>query len=177
MNRISNSPRVRTVVAGAGFLLNNEMDDFSAKPGVANQFGALGGDANAIAPGKRMLSSMSPTILLHDGEVDAVLGTPGGTTIFTTVYEVICDMVDFGLSARQAASAPRFHHQPLADRPNGIFQTPSHPLASSVISELTERGYAIEDLEIGDIEVVFRRGESIEVGADDRMRGEARLLH
>jgi gamma-glutamyltranspeptidase/glutathione hydrolase len=106
----------RVVVRGAGFLMNNEMDDFSIKPGVPNLYGLVGSDANAIAPGKRMLSSMAPTIVLKNGELFLVVGTPGGATIITTVAQVIIDMIDFGMSLRDAVSAPRFHHQWLPDR-------------------------------------------------------------
>lgn len=166
----------RVVVEGAGFLLNNEMDDFSAKPGATNNFGALGGDANAIEPGKRMLSSMSPTILLHDGEVSVVIGTPGGTTIFTGVFQAINDMFDFGSSPEEAASAPRFHHQPRPDALYTVYQTPSHPLDDDVITELTRMGYIVEDWEIGDMQIVSRQGGSVVVGSDDRMRGVGRVL-
>ncbi|HEX3768908.1 MAG TPA: gamma-glutamyltransferase, partial [Puia sp.] len=105
----------RTVVAGAGFLLNNEMDDFSSKPGVPNMYGAIGGDANAIAPGKRMLSSMTPTIVLFRGKPFLVLGTPGGTTITTSVFQTLMDIIEFGMSASDAVNKPKFHHQWLPD--------------------------------------------------------------
>jgi gamma-glutamyltranspeptidase / glutathione hydrolase len=98
-------------VGGAGFLLNNEMDDFSIKPGVPNQFGLLGGDANAIEPGKRMLSSMTPTIVSQNGELRMVLGTPGGSTIITTVFLVFINVAEYGMNIQQAVAAPRFHHQ------------------------------------------------------------------
>jgi gamma-glutamyltranspeptidase/glutathione hydrolase len=98
-------------VDGAGFLLNNEMDDFSAKPGVPNMFGALGNIANEIQPGKRMLSSMTPTIVTKDGKPFMVIGTPGGTTIITTVMQVICNVIDFEMNIQQAIDAPRIHHQ------------------------------------------------------------------
>lgn len=103
------------VVAGAGFLLNNEMDDFSAKPGVPNQFGLVGGRANAIAPGKRMLSSMTPTIVLRDGELRLVLGAPGGGRIITAVLQVLLGVVDHGMGLELAVRAPRIHHQWLPD--------------------------------------------------------------
>ena len=106
----------RTVVGGAGFLLNNEMDDFSAKPGSPNMFGAVGGKANAIAPGKRMPSSMAPTIVLKNGKPYLVVGTPGGTTIPTSVYQNILNIIDFGLSTEDAVNRPKFHHQWLPDR-------------------------------------------------------------
>ncbi|MBS1736949.1 MAG: gamma-glutamyltransferase [Bacteroidetes bacterium] len=106
----------RTVVAGAGFLLNNEMDDFSVKPGVPNMYGAVGQEANAVQPGKRMLSSMTPTIVLKDNKPFIVLGTPGGTTITTSVYQTIVDMLDFKMSAIDAVNKPKFHHQWLPDQ-------------------------------------------------------------
>lgn len=105
----------KTVVGGAGFLLNNEMDDFSSKPGVPNMFGAIGGEANAIAPGKRMLSSMTPSLVLKDGRPYLVIGTPGGTTIPTSVYQGIVNVIDFGMNAADAINKPKFHHQWLPD--------------------------------------------------------------
>ncbi len=105
----------RTVVTGAGFLLNNEMDDFSVKPGVPNMYGALGAEANAIAPGKRMLSSMTPTIVLKNGKPYLVVGTPGGTTIPTSVIQSIVNIVDFKMTPEDAVNKPKFHHQWLPD--------------------------------------------------------------
>ncbi len=105
----------RTVVGGAGFLLNNEMDDFSVKPGVPNMYGAVGGEANAIAPGKRMLSSMTPSLLLKNKKPYVVVGTPGGTTIPTSVYQAIVNIVDFNMNANDAVNQPKFHHQWLPD--------------------------------------------------------------
>ncbi|MES2373566.1 MAG: gamma-glutamyltransferase [Bacteroidota bacterium] len=105
----------RTVVGGAGFLLNNEMDDFSAKPGVPNMYGAYGGEANSIVPGKRMLSSMTPTLLLKNHKPYVVIGTPGGTTIPTSVYQAIVNLVDFNMNADDAVNKPKFHHQWLPD--------------------------------------------------------------
>ncbi|MBK8089697.1 MAG: gamma-glutamyltransferase [Chitinophagaceae bacterium] len=101
----------RTVVGGAGFLLNNEMDDFSIKPGVPNMYGALGTEANAIAPNKRMLSSMTPTIVLKDGKPYLVIGTPGGTTIPTQVYQMLVNVLEFNMSTEDAVWKPKFHHQ------------------------------------------------------------------
>ena len=106
----------KIVVAGAGFLLNNEMDDFSAKENAPNAYGLLGGEANSIAPGKRMLSSMSPTILLWDGAPHVVTGSPGGSTIITTVLQVIVNGVDHRMGLAQAVGQPRFHHQWQPDR-------------------------------------------------------------
>ena len=105
----------RTVVTGAGFLLNNEMDDFSVKPGVPNMYGAVGNEKNAIAPGKRMLSSMTPTIVLKNGKPYIVVGTPGGTTIPTSVYQALVNMLEFGMDADDAVNKPKFHHQWLPD--------------------------------------------------------------
>ncbi len=104
-----------TVAGKAGFLLNNEMDDFSIKPGVPNMFGAVGGTANAIAPHKRMLSSMTPTIVLKDGKPYLIVGTPGGTTIPTSVFQTIVNITDFHLSPEDAVNKPKFHHQWLPD--------------------------------------------------------------
>jgi len=103
------------VVAGAGFLLNNEMDDFSAKPGVPNAYGLTGGDANRIEPGKRMLSSMAPTIVKRDGKNMLVTGSPGGARIITTVLQVLMNVIDHGLNIQSAVAAPRIHHQWLPD--------------------------------------------------------------
>lgn len=105
----------KTIVTGAGFLLNNEMDDFSVKPGVPNMYGAVGNDKNAIAPGKRMLSSMTPTIILKNNKPFIVVGTPGGTTIPTSVFQSIVNMVDYNMSPADAVNKPKFHHQWVPD--------------------------------------------------------------
>jgi gamma-glutamyltranspeptidase/glutathione hydrolase len=103
-------------VTGAGFLLNNEMDDFAATPGMPNQFGLVQGEENRVEPGKRMLSSMSPTILLDaTGRLKLVTGSPGGPTIITTVAQIISNIVDFGMDLGSATAAPRLHHQHLPD--------------------------------------------------------------
>lgn len=112
---LNNSYGSKTVIGGAGFFLNDEMDDFSIKPGVPNMFGAIGGDANAIAPGKRMLSSMTPTIVLKDNQPYIIVGTPGGTTIPTSVFQTLVNIIDFGLSTEDAIYKPKFHHQWLPD--------------------------------------------------------------
>ncbi|MCZ2101339.1 MAG: gamma-glutamyltransferase [Chitinophagales bacterium] len=104
-----------TVVAGAGFLLNNEMDDFSVKPGTPNMYGLIGAEANKIEPNKRMLSSMTPTIILKDNALKMVVGTPGGSTIITSVLQTIINVLDFKMDIHQAIQAPRFHHQWLPD--------------------------------------------------------------
>ncbi len=108
---LNNSYGSKTVVGGAGFLMNDEMDDFSAKPGVPNMYGAIGGEANAIAPGKRMLSSMTPTLVLQNNKPFLVIGTPGGTTIPTSVFQTIVNVIDFSMSTEDAVNKPKFHHQ------------------------------------------------------------------
>ncbi|WP_132054036.1 gamma-glutamyltransferase [Pseudocnuella soli] len=128
----------KTVVGGAGFLLNDEMDDFSIKPGVPNMYGAIGGEANAIAPGKRMLSSMTPTLVLKDGKPYLVIGTPGGTTIPTSVFQTIINIIDFGLDAARAVNEPKFHHQWLPDE---IAVEPTVP--QSLLAALKNMGYTI----------------------------------
>ena len=115
---LNNSYGSKTVVGGAGFLLNDEMDDFSVKPGVPNMYGAVGGEANAIKPGKRMLSSMTPTIVLKDDMPYLVMGTPGGTTICTSVFQTIVNIIDFNMSTEDAVWKPKFHHQWLPDEVN-----------------------------------------------------------
>src|SRR6201999_1673415 len=105
---LNNSYGSKTVVGGAGFFLNDEMDDFSVKPGVANMYGAVGGDANAIVPGKRMLSSMTPTIVLKNNKPYLVVGTPGGTTIPTSVFQTLVDILEFDIPAIAAVNKPKF---------------------------------------------------------------------
>lgn len=112
---LNNSYGSRTVIGGAGFFLNDEMDDFSIKPGVPNMYGAIGGEANAIMPGKRMLSSMTPTIVLKDNKPYIVVGTPGGTTIPTQVFQTLVNILEFNMSAEDAVYKPKFHHQWLPD--------------------------------------------------------------
>ena len=104
------------IVAGeSGILLNNQMDDFSAKPGVPNVYGLVGGDANAVGPNKRPLSSMSPTIVVKDGKTWLVTGSPGGSRIITTVLQMVVNSIDYGMNVAEATNAPRFHHQWLPD--------------------------------------------------------------
>ena len=112
---LNNSYGSKTVVGGAGFILNDEMDDFSVKPGVPNMYGAIGGEANAIMPGKRMLSSMTPTLVLKDESPYLIVGTPGGTTIPTSVFQTIVNILEFNMSTEDAVWKPKFHHQWLPD--------------------------------------------------------------
>jgi gamma-glutamyltranspeptidase/glutathione hydrolase len=133
------------VVEGAGFLLNNEMDDFSGKPGVMNQFGLLGTEANSIQPEKRMLSSMTPTIILQDGKPYIVVGSPGGSTIITVVLQVILNCIDFDMNIREAIEAPRIHHQWMPDSLYYERSAIGESLTVEVKNELTAMGYAIVD--------------------------------
>jgi gamma-glutamyltranspeptidase / glutathione hydrolase len=160
------------VAEGTGFLLNNEMDDFSAKPGVPNQFGLVGGDANAIAPHKRMLSSMTPTIVLKDGQLRWVLGAPGGGRIITGVTQVLLNVVDHGMSLEQAVRAPRIHHQWLPD------EITWEPLAlpPDVREALAKKGhtFAQRPRGIAQVHAVELRRDGTRVGvADHRGAGAA----
>ena len=128
----------KTVVAGAGFLLNNEMDDFSTKPGVPNMFGALGGEANAIAPGKRMLSSMTPTLVTVNNKAYLTIGSPGGTTIPNQIYEGLINMIDFKMSLKQSIDASRFHHQWIPDQLQVEADFPD-----ATIQALKKQGYKV----------------------------------
>ncbi|MDJ0910605.1 MAG: gamma-glutamyltransferase [Woeseiaceae bacterium] len=164
------------IVEGAGFLLNDEMDDFSVKPGVPNAFGVVGSEANAIAPGKRMLSSMSPTILIEDGEIELVVGTPGGSTIFTSVFQTIVNIYDFGMTPLDAVGASRFHHQLLP--PDEITYSPNVPLPEETISGLTDMGYrpVPHGYPFGDVQAILRAEESWDAASDPRKRGESRVI-
>jgi gamma-glutamyltranspeptidase/glutathione hydrolase len=164
------------VVEGAGFLMNDEMDDFSAKPGVPNMYGVVGSDANAIAPFKRPLSSMTPSILLKGGRVAMVLGTPGGSRIFTSVFQVLVDVYDFQLALKPALAAYRFHHQLLPQ--NTVFDEPYKPTPPDLAQALTGRGYRIEQQDYnGDIEAIQVVGREPIAAADPRARGVAMLVH
>jgi gamma-glutamyltranspeptidase/glutathione hydrolase len=164
------------VVAGAGFLLNDEMDDFSVKPGVPNAYGVVGFKANEIQPGKRMLSSMSPTILLRDGEVELVVGTPGGSTIFTSVFQSIVNVYDFGMTPAESVGASRFHHQLLP--PDVIVYSPKVPLPESTVSALSDMGYKPRPhvYSFGDLQLILRQGSEVDAASDPRKRGESRVL-
>ena len=164
------------VVQGAGFLLNNEMDDFSIKPGVPNFYGVVGSAANEVQAGKRMLSSMSPTILLQGGKVDLVLGSPGGSTIISSVFETIVDILHFGLTPEQAVAAPRFHHQLLP--PELITFSPGFPLPVETQNALRARGYDPQPhpWEMGDVQVIERSGDTWLPASDPRGRGESRVV-
>ena len=127
------------VVEGAGFILNNEMEDFSSKPGTPNMYGLVGGEANSIQPGKRMLSSMTPTIVEKDQKLFLVVGSPGGSTIPTTVFQVIINIIDYGMSAQDAVNAGRFHHQWLPD----VIQYEKSSFDSVVVKKLESMGHKL----------------------------------
>lgn len=162
---LNNSYGSKTVVGGAGFILNDEMDDFSVRPGVPNMYGAIGGEANAIAPGKRMLSSMTPTLVLQNNQPLLVVGTPGGTTIPTSVFQTLINILDFSKSTEDALYGPKFHHQWLPDE---IMVERSFPLA--LRKELENMGYVVKERgSIGRTEIirVLPNGE-LEAVADNR---------
>ncbi|GAB2558708.1 gamma-glutamyltransferase [Spirosoma areae] len=155
----------RVVVGGAGFFMNNEMDDFSVKPGSPNMYGLIGSQANAIAPNKRMLSSMTPIILEKDGKLFMIAGTPGGSTIITSVFQTILNVVEHGMTMQQAVNALKFHHQWLPDKTifeNGAF-------SSTTIQALTNRGYLLEQLTntLGRMDCVLIRPDGSYEGASD----------
>ena len=154
----------RTVVGGAGFILNNEMDDFSVKPGVPNMYGAVGNEKNAIAPGKRMLSSMTPTIVLRNNKPYLVVGTPGGTTIPTCVYQTLVNILEFGMSAEDAVNKPKFHHQWLPDQ---LYV--EKDFDETVKKQLEAMGYkVITRGQIGRTEVIQIKGKQIIAVGDKR---------
>lgn len=154
------------VVGGAGFVLNNEMDDFSAAPGVPNAYGLTGGEANAIQPGKRMLSSMAPTILTRNEELFMVLGTPGGSTIPTSVFQAVLNVVDHGMGMQEAVEAKRFHHQ---WQPDTVRMEPG-AISTVDSSALVGMGHAFKlSSSIGRVDAVLRLPDGrLEGGADPR---------
>ncbi len=163
---LNNSYGSLVVVEGAGFLLNDEMDDFSVKPGTPNLYGLVGGKANAIEPSKRMLSSMTPSILEKDGKLFMVVGTPGGSTIITSVFQVILNVVDFGMTMQEAVAAPRFHHQWLPDQidyePNAI--------SENIRESLKRKGYTLKERKpYGRVEgILVNTDGTYQAGADPR---------
>lgn len=161
------------VVEGAGFLLNNEMDDFSAKPGVPNAFGVVGEKANEIAPKKRMLSSMSPTIITENGQVVAVVGTPGGSTIITSVFQTIVNLLDYAMTPQQAVDATRYHHQLLPK--DVIFYNPK--ISQQLRGQLEDHGYQLKKRYLGDVQLVVNQNGELKAAADNRGRGESRVIN
>lgn len=163
------------VAEGTGIVLNDEMDDFASKPGVPNMFGVVGSDANSIAPKKRPLSSMTPTILTKDDKVAMVIGTPGGSRIFTSIFQVLSNVYDFNMPLPEAVGATRFHHQLLP--PNTIFQEPFHQLDAEVIKQLEAKGYTFQMQGFnGDIQAIRVDGDTPEPMSDPRGRGVSRVI-
>jgi gamma-glutamyltranspeptidase/glutathione hydrolase len=159
----------RATLPGLGFLLNDEMDDFASKVGVPNMFGLLQGEANAIAPGKRPLSAMTPTMVVKEGKLLLVLGSPGGPTIITTVANVLTNAVDFGEDIQRAVNAPRFHHQWMPDE----LRVEAWQLSPDTLALLEMMGHKIKRTNSwGDAECVaidWKTGERL--GASDPRNG------
>jgi gamma-glutamyltranspeptidase / glutathione hydrolase len=160
------------VVKGVGFILNNEMDDFSVKPGVPNLYGLIGAEANKIEPGKRMLSSMTPTIVLNKDEKPyIVVGTPGGSTIITSVFQTILNIIDHGMDAPTSVAAPRFHHQWLPD----MIYAEDNCLSETVRNELKKMGHKVTNRgKIGRVEAIILKDGKLQGGADPRGDDDAK---
>lgn len=158
------------VVSGAGFFLNNSMDDFSVQPGAPNQYGLVEGEANALEPGKRMLSTQTPAIVLApDGRLSLVAGAPGGATIITQMAQILTNVIDYGMELRAAVDAPRFHHQLFPDE----IRYERNGLDAMTISALTAMGHRLQpfDRYIGDVNAILIRPDGTRVGAADERRG------
>jgi len=161
----------RVVVGNAGFLLNNEMDDFSVKPGFPNMYGLVGGEANAIIPGKRMLSSMTPTIIEKDGQLKLVVGSPGGSTIITSVFQTILNIIDFNMTMQEAVNAKRVHSQWKPD----VIMHETDAISQETKALLEEKGHKFHDRgNIGRVDAVkVLEDGSLEGGADPRGEDKA----
>lgn len=179
-NAVSNTTTINytfgsgVIVEGAGFILNDEMDDFSAKAGVANVFGAIGGTANEIQPNKRMLSSMAPTILLNNDKVDLVTGSPGGTTIISSVYQSILNATEFKMDADKAANIARFHHQLW---PKNEIKHHSG-LDADTLKSLIEMGYKSIEYPFGDVQLIIRKNGKFQAASEagENSRGVSIVL-
>jgi gamma-glutamyltranspeptidase/glutathione hydrolase len=159
-------------VKGAGFLLNNEMDDFSAKPGVPNMFGLIGGKANSIQPGKRMLSAMTPTIIEKDGKLFMIVGTPGGSTIITSVFQTILNVIEFDQDIQQAVTSKRFHHQWLPDQ----VDIEKDALDAAARAKLQQKGYNIIDHgPIGRVDAILITKDGYYLGGADPRGDDTKL--
>lgn len=174
-NAVSNTTTINlsfgagVVAEGAGFLLNDEMDDFSAKPGVPNFFGAIGGEANAIEPYKRMLSSMTPTIVLEDESVKLVTGSPGGTTIISSVTLSIFNTLLYGMTAEEAVNSPRFHHQLW---PKDTIRV-HDGFNKATLTALEAMGYTIDDRRFGDLHLILNEDGKLSAASEKNGRGKA----
>ncbi len=163
-------------MAGAGFVMNNEMDDFSAKVGVKNKFGVVGNMRNSIEPGKRMLSAMTPTILLENGQSALILGSSGGSMIFTSLYQVILNIYDYNISLQAAVDTTRYHHQLPDDR---LIRHDQREIPAATRQQLISMGYTVEANswgDLGNIQAIKIDGKKVSAAADRRGRGEARLI-
>lgn len=174
-NAVSNTTTINLefgsgmVVEGAGFLLNDEMDDFSVKAGVPNYFGAVGGVANEIQPFKRMLSSMTPTIVLDNGKVKMVTGSPGGTTILSSVYLSILNAIEFNMPAQDVVDSPRFHHQLLPKDEISYHKG----MPTDTLAALEAMGYTLRESNFGDAHVVIATQGKLQAASQSSGRGKA----
>jgi gamma-glutamyltranspeptidase/glutathione hydrolase len=164
------------VVDGGGFLLNDAMDDFVTKPAAASASGASSAEVNTVAPGRRPLSSMTPTILLKDNKVSLVIGTPGGSRILTSIFQVMTDLYDFNMSPTDALAAMRFHHQLLPQKT--IYFEPYRPITGELAEQLQAKGYTLEGQSFnGDVQLIRIEGTTPEPAADPRGVGVGRVMH
>ena len=154
------------VVKNAGFLLNNEMDDFSIKPGHPNLYGLIGGEANAISPNKRMLSSMTPTIIEKNDRLFMVLGSPGGSSIITAVFQTVLNVIDYKMDVQSAVNAPRFHHQ---WKPDYIKLENDFKENDSLIFSLKKKGHRVRFVtSMNRVDAILVNLDSLYGGADKR---------
>ncbi len=160
----------KVIVKGGGFILNNEMDDFSAKPNSPNHYGLIGGEANAIVPQKRMLSSMTPTIIAKEGKLFMLLGSPGGSTIPTSVFQVIINVIEYKKTLQEAVDARRFHHQYLPDK----IQHEKNTFSAATIRQLRKMGHTVEERKaIGQVEAILIHPDGLIEGVADRRADDA----
>jgi gamma-glutamyltranspeptidase / glutathione hydrolase len=157
------------IVPGLGFLLNNNMDNFAANPGKPNQYGLMQGEVNAIRAGKRPVSSMTPAIVLKDGKLCMIVGTPGGPTIPNSVLQAMINVIDFGMNAQDAVNAPRIHHQWYPDR---LYLEPG--FSPDTIALLRARGHEIElRASLNDLHMILLNGDWLQGAVDPRREGKA----